>query len=269
MPYYEPFAGGAGAALGLLREGAVSAVYLNDYDPCIYAFWEAVLKQPVRFKKAIYDVSLTIEEWKKQRAIYRNEQHRKEKSFALGFATFFLNRCSRSGIMYGSAPIGGYGQDGAWKINARFNPSGLVERIRWLEKHRNRIYLSNDDALDFLAKSIPRGTGRKAIFVYLDPPYYTQGRRLYFNSYGEEDHRKLARYVKRQRVLKWMMSYDDNPFIRRLYGDMVRSHKSIQYSLQKRNRAQELLIAPWYVDLPDDSRRKRGQYDGDRGTRMN
>ncbi len=250
-PYYEPFVGGGGAALGLLQKGAVSAVHLNDYDPCVYAFWKAILEQSARFEKAIGEVPLTIEEWQRQKSVYKDASHRKRKSFALGFATFFLNRCSRSGIIFGSAPIGGYRQDGRWKIDARFNRIGLIERVWWLTKHRDRISISNDDALDFLRNGVPQGNDRKMVFVYLDPPYYTHGRRLYFNSYRDDDHRKLARYMKRQRTLKWIMSYDDSDFIRALYGDMIRSHKGMQYSLQKRNWTRELLIAPVYVDLPN------------------
>lgn len=249
-PYYEPFAGGAGAALGLLRQGVVSAVHLNDYDPCVYAFWRAILEHPMRFKKAICKIPLTLEEWKKQRAVYRDKEHRAEKSFRLGFATFFLNRCNRSGIIFGSAPIGGYRQDGTWKIDARFNRQGLIERVRWLENSRNSITVSNYDALEFLKGNVPRGNRRKSMFVYLDPPYYTHGRRLYYSSYGEDDHRKLAQYVKRQRILKWLMSYDDCAFVRQLYKNMIRSHKQLQYSLQKKMRAHELLIAPLYVDVP-------------------
>ena len=40
--YFEPFAGGAGAALQLLQDGVVSELRLNDLDPRIYAFWHAV-----------------------------------------------------------------------------------------------------------------------------------------------------------------------------------------------------------------------------------
>lgn len=250
-PYWEPFAGGGGAALGLLREGVVSHIHLNDYDPCVYAFWCAAIGQSARFVKAIRQIELDVDEWDRQRTIYEDETHRSAKSFELGFATFFLNRCSRSGIIVGSAPIGGREQEGKrWQIGARFNREGLVERIRWLEKHRHSISVSNEDALAFLTNCVPRGGRRGSMFVYLDPPYYTQGRRLYFSSYTRDDHRKLAGYVKRQRVLKWMMSYDDNSFIRNLYGKLVRSRKQFQYSLQERGRKEELLIAPMYVRLP-------------------
>ena len=47
--YYEPYAGGAGAALGLLKRGVVKDVHLNDADPRVYAFWRSSLHESNRF----------------------------------------------------------------------------------------------------------------------------------------------------------------------------------------------------------------------------
>jgi len=44
--YAEPFAGGAGIAWRLLLNGDMTEVWLNDLDPAIYAFWDAVVNQP-------------------------------------------------------------------------------------------------------------------------------------------------------------------------------------------------------------------------------
>ena len=43
--YYEAYAGGAGAGIKLLMEGAVSQIYLNDADYNIYSFWISVLDE--------------------------------------------------------------------------------------------------------------------------------------------------------------------------------------------------------------------------------
>jgi len=45
--YYEPYAGGAGAALGLLMSGRVSELFLNDADIRVFAFWRSLLDYPV------------------------------------------------------------------------------------------------------------------------------------------------------------------------------------------------------------------------------
>src|SRR3954452_9923727 len=88
--YAEPYAGGAGAALSLLYAERVSRILLNDADPCVFAFWDAVLNDTDRFLRLLDRTPLTIAEWRRQRAIYRAP--RRYGRLSLGFATFFLNR---------------------------------------------------------------------------------------------------------------------------------------------------------------------------------
>jgi len=246
--YCEPFAGGAGAALRLLREGTVSKIYLNDLDPCITAFWHAVLNESERFAETILSVPVSIAEWKKQRRVYSHRDVR--DSFKLGFATFYLNRCNRSGVLSGAAPIGGYAQAGKWKMDARFGREGLAKRVAKVAQRREQIHITNMDAREFLVKCLPRGHGRKHVFVYLDPPYYSNGNRLYLNYYSCEDHNNLARYMQRQGAFNWIMSYHDAQFIRDLYGAFTICQLPAQYSLQRKQQARELLIAPPHVHLP-------------------
>ena len=37
--YVEPYAGGAGAGIALLRQDAVQQLVINDVDPAVYCFW--------------------------------------------------------------------------------------------------------------------------------------------------------------------------------------------------------------------------------------
>ena len=247
--YFEPFAGGAGAALRLLREGVVSELHLNDIDHRITAFWNAVLDEPERFVETIRSVPVSIAEWKRQQRIYLDAET--SKPFELGFSVFYLNRCNRSGVLFGSAPIGGYEQTGKWRIDARFYRESLAERVLAIAKKREQIHVTNMDAISFLVKHLPRGKERKRVFAYLDPPYWSNGNRLYMNFYKEQDHKNLSRYVRQQKTLNWVMSYDDAHFIRDLYKTCGIFHLSLQYSLQRKQKAQELLIAPSHVRLPD------------------
>ena len=125
--YIEPFAGGAGIAIELLQRNVVSKIVINDYDKGIWSFWKAILTETNRFVEAIRTVPLTIEEWSKQRNICLNQKNK--YSFELGFATFYMNRTNRSGIIKGGI-IGGQEQSGRWKMNARFNREDLAKRIQ-------------------------------------------------------------------------------------------------------------------------------------------
>lgn len=248
--YFEPFAGGAGAALQLLMDGVVSELRLNDLDPRIYAFWHAVLNEHDRFVDAIMSVELSLTQWRKQRDIcLQPNQH---STFELGFAAFYLNRCNRSGILFGSAPIGGYSQTGTWRIDARFYRQTLAERIIRVAGQRERIQIANDDALTFLTKNLPRGKRRKQVFVYLDPPYVSNGNRLYLNNYHAKDHWNLAQYLRRQQMVQWVVSYDDTQLIRRLFAGCNISDIPLQYSLQQKKKTYELLITPSYLQTPPE-----------------
>lgn len=250
--YYEPFAGGAGAALHLLASGCVSEIFLNDADPCIYAFWISALNETNRFIQKIDSVPRTIDEWKKQQEIHSSPNS--YSTFDVGFASFYLNRCNRSGILKGAGPIGGIKQSGKWKLDARFNREALIKRLQAISSYREAIHFDNKDAIDFLKKYLPRGKGRENIIVYADPPYTSAGKRLYYNSLKQSDHQVFANYLLDQRILKFIISYDDCEFIRDLYSPFRQFRFSLRYSLQKKMEGCELLIVPPQLRIPDTMR---------------
>jgi len=246
--YFEPYAGGAGAGLELLRVDAVSEVWINDADPRVGAFWQSVLDETDRFVEEIARVPLTIEEWRRQAERCRHPDS--SNPFATGFAAFYMNRCNRSGVLSGAGPIGGYAQTGRWRLGVRFNREALVSRILSIGRLRDRIHVSCLDAIEFLQATLPRGKSRQQVLVFLDPPYVNKGQRLYLNSYEFRDHAALARYIGRQQTLPWVMSYDDTDLIRQLYSRHQIAHLPIRYSLQEKRQARELLIAPRRIALP-------------------
>lgn len=247
--YFEPFAGGAGVALGLLSSNIASEAILNDADYHIYCFWTSVLNENERFLEEIQNATLSIKEWQKQRMIYYKPE--KYSIFEIGFSTFYLNRCNRSGILAGAGPIGGYKQKGEWRLDARFNKDNLMTRIEGVGTLKDRIFIENMDAIIFLRKCLPRGRGRENVFVYIDPPYVSAGNRLYLNFYSDKDHRKLASYLLKQANLKWVVTYDDTLLIRELYSSCRRWLFYLGYSLQSKQKGKELLITPDWLLLPN------------------
>ena len=133
VTYVEPFAGGAGVSLELLFSGEVDHIVINDYDKAIYSIWRAIIDNTNQFVELIENTEVSIDEWYRQKNIYTNQSNR--YSVELAFATFFLNRTNRSGIL-AAGPIGGYEQNGAFCCRKRrkrrmgqyalcnFNPSG-------------------------------------------------------------------------------------------------------------------------------------------------
>jgi len=210
--YIEPFCGGAGLALGLLLTDSVSAIHLNDYDRAIYAFWYSCIRKPDALCSLIETVPCTMDTWYLQRETWLNRN--KAPLLNLGFATFFLNRVNRSGILKAGV-IGGKQQAGTYKLDARYNKDGLIKRIQTIGKLKSRIGIYNLDALDFMSgiqSQVPKNS-----LVYLDPPYVEKGPGLYTDAYKEADHRRLATWVQKKLKLPWIMSYDSHPLIKECY----------------------------------------------------
>ena len=242
--YLEPFAGGASVALALLYDDYVDHVHINDLDSSVYAFWSAALSDTEALCDRIRDTEVSIEEWHHQRAV-REDKHAPELDRA--FATFFLNRTNRSGILSGGV-IGGQAQSGKWKLDARYNRDNLIQRIRKVGRFRNRISITCLDAadllLDWIDQDDPNG------FVYLDPPYYVKGEGLYTNFYEHAHHEVIADLVARI-PSPWVVSYDGVPPICELYKDFKQLPYTLSYSAADRYRGNEVMFFSDGLRVPD------------------
>ena len=84
---------------------------------------------------------------------------------------------------------------------------------------------------------LPRWSDKGEIFIYFDPPYYEKGQRLYMNYLSGEDHERLRDAVS-SLDCKWVMTYDDNIEIDKLYEHYQRFHFSVNYSLANKKKAE-------------------------------
>jgi len=235
--YIEPYAGGAGAALSLLLLEKIDSIVINDFDPAIYAFWRAILNDTEAFIDKVENTPVTIEEWESQRKIYKDKD--KSNPLSLGFATFFLNRTNRSGILTGAGPIGGKSQSGQWKIDARYNKSALVEKIRLIAAYKDRIKATNEDGVALIKKYYQR----PEVFFYIDPPYFVKGADLYLNAFKYEDHKKLANTLNKYADAKWVLTYDNEEAIRELYPSRKQEPFSLKYSMHQDSKVgSEIMI---------------------------
>lgn len=227
--YAEPYAGGASVALSLLFEDFVDTVHINDLNPGVYAFWCAAAFDASTLCERIESTPVTVDEWHRQREVHMSLD---PDPMDLAFATFFLNRTNRSGIINGGV-IGGLHQTGPWKIDARYNKSELIHRIRKVGRHRSRIEVTQTDGAEFL-KPWTTG-GQPSTFLYLDPPYFVKGAGLYDNFYGPGDHAQIAGMV-RDLEHPWVASYDSAPEILALYQDSHSITYDLSYSAHKDSR---------------------------------
>ncbi len=233
--YLEPYAGGAGAALSLLADGTVKRIVINDLDPRINAFWRAITNQPDEFMRLFEAAPVTLKTWHQQRERYL--QGDTSDIPALGFATFFLNRTNRSGVM-NAGVIGGQQQSGNYRIDARYNKEELRRRLRFVSDNSHRITVLKRDGAAVLRTYLPKN----GTFAYVDPPYYAKGSYLYLNSLDEEAHAGLATVLRDRRDDNWVLTYDDAPEVRDLYRGLYQGTFELPYSAHVASRASERMV---------------------------
>lgn len=244
--YVEPFAGGAGVALELLFQEYVQQIHINDLDIAIYSFWSAVVNQPDCLCKLIHDTPVTMEEWEKQKEILTTRSD--TPSLEVAFATFFLNRTNRSGILKAGV-IGGKQQSGKWKLDVRFNKKDLINRIEKIASYQSRINIYNLDTADLL-KTLPKKLPDNSL-IYLDPPYYIKGQGLYRNFYEHKDHVEIRSLLDKIKNIPWLVSYDNAEEIDSIYTGYRKQVFDLQYTAQTKRVASEVMIYSDGLTIPD------------------
>jgi DNA adenine methylase len=245
--YAEPFAGGAGLAINLLISGHAKKIVINDLDNAVYSFWYAIVKHPSVIIDWLQNVEVNIDEWIRQRKIYKSNC---SGILEKGFATLFLNRCNRSGILSAN-PIGGINQTGSYSLTARFNKELLVSKIERIGSLANRIEVRNEDALKIIHLLGQRKCANKT-FVFLDPPYFVKGSALYMNHFKSHDHLNLAQSIKKS-LLSWMVTYDDVPQTRLLYQTHQLIPFDLNYTAFAQRNGKEILVLKNGLKIPSTS----------------
>jgi len=235
--YAELYAGGAAIAWSLLFEEYVRHVHINDIDPAVYAFWSSVLLQTDALCRLILETPVTMMNWRRQHSIIVDPAG--HSTLEIAFATFFLNRTNRSGIIRGGV-IGGKAQRGSWKLDARFNKHDLISRIQRIARYSHRITLYNLDAAEMLTDVTP-GLPTQSL-LFLDPPYYSKGKDLYEHHYAQDDHLHISRLINLATSHPWIITYDSTPVLTRMYSGARRIRYDISYSAQARYSGSEVMF---------------------------
>jgi len=145
---------------------------------------------------------------------------RKRSDFQKAIRFFILNRITFSGL----ADAGGYSEQAFEK---RFNGT-IVERLTKASKILPNTKITNKDYKDLLIK---KGND---VFIFLDPPYYSNTKSKLYGKRGcfHEDfnHKKFAEDMRKCKY-KWLITYDDDPEIRKLFSFAKIRPWKLQYGM--------------------------------------
>lgn len=248
--YLEPYAGGAGVALDLLFQGHASHIHINDADPAVYAFWVSVTKHSAELLELLASTPITIDEWFKWRSVLREDCT--ASLVEKGFATLFMNRTNRSGILKAGV-IGGKSQEGAYKLDARFKKDVISARILAIAERAKDITVYSEDSLALLKRC--KAFLPEESLIYLDPPYYVKGKGLYRNYYEHDDHVAIAKTIQAKSFKRhWVVSYDNSQEIRAMYEFSNLLTYDLNYTAQRRYVGNEVMFFSQDLVVPYSNR---------------
>jgi DNA adenine methylase len=136
----------------------------------------------------------------------------------------------------------GMTQSSPYKIDCRFNKVQIAKSIRESSALIQTVDIIFGDGINFLED---HALAMKAhSFVYIDPPYVTNGHKLYRYFFDEPEHERLADAVDELRT-PWLISYDNHQLIRDLYiGEQAKFVKTYQSLKGSRFVKEILLMSP-------------------------
>lgn len=239
--FVEPYFGGGSVGLYLLLNGYINKLVINDLDIDVFSFWQSVLYRTDELITLISNVPLNVNTWKGLKEVL--EEHDVNNRLLLGFATLYLNRTCRNGIL-NAGVIGGYEQKGNYKMDCRFNKMQIIYKIREIAALKDDIQIFEEDG----SKLIKQLDLDENSLVYCDPPYIEKGKTLYGVFFSKEDHETL-RDTLRETKSNWVLSYDDTPIIRDWYKGYTIKELNWKYGTTNGKTGEELLVFSKNINL--------------------
>lgn len=238
--YREPMVGGGSVFLALRQRFPNRRYWINDLNYELYCFWKVAQECAHQLADALH--RLRAETCDGRALFYRLlDRYGQGDEFERAVRFFALNRITFSGTV----DSGGYSEQA---FRGRFT-SSAIERVRQLQPLLQGVQITHGDYEPVVRAE---GTG---VFLFLDPPYYSATDSRLYGKRGELhtgfDHHRLMR-VLREAPHRWLLTYDDSPFIRDLYAEYTQVRWTLQYGMnnykQPTARAgEELFIANYPI----------------------
>lgn len=235
--YREPLVGGGSVFLAMkdLFGQRIGRYCINDLNYDLYCFWKHARDN---IGELVAEVQTFKEAYGNGRELWRflKVEDNMPSDFERAVRFFILNRITFSGTV----DSGGYSQSA---FERRFTQSS-IDRLRRLAPVLQGVEINYGDYEDMLHRE------GSHVFIFLDPPYWSAADSRLYGKRGELhtsfDHERFADNMRRC-PHKWLITYDDSPFIRDLFGFAHVVEWSLQYGMNnyrqdKAKRGNELFI---------------------------
>jgi DNA adenine methylase len=230
--YREPFVGGGSVFLSIKGLfGAFAHKYvINDLNSDLMAFWRWSRDDVSTLADSVEAFHQSYAQDGRGLYEFLRDERNMRSDFDRAVRFFIMNRITFSGVM----DAGGYSQQ---SFEQRFTTSS-IERLRALDRMLENVELLNGDYESLVM--LP-GEG---VFIFLDPPYYSATESRLYGVRGQLhtsfDHGRFAD-VMRQVSHKWLITYDDSPYIRDLFSFANIVEWELQYGMNnyKQDRAEK------------------------------
>lgn len=239
--YREPMVGGGSVFLALRQRFPDRRYWINDLNYELFCFWKVAQECAHRLADALYQLRAETRDGKA--LFYRLlDRYGQGDEFERAVRFFVLNRITFSGTV----DSGGYSEQA---FRGRFTTSA-IERVRHLQPFLHGVQITHGDY-----ESVVRAGG-EGVFIFLDPPYYSATESRLYGKRGELhlnfDHQRLVRILSEVNH-RWLLTYDDSPFIRELYADYTQVRWQLQYGMNNYKQptarpGEELFIANYPLE---------------------
>lgn len=204
--FREPFVGGGSVFIYQRQKFPAKSFWINDKYNELATFWFCLKNDS---EKLIEQVWKWKYEFTDGKTLYRflRENKKNFDNIETAAAFFVFNRVTFSG----TTEAGGYSRQAFEK---RFTDSS-IERLKGMPEVLENVKITG---LDY--KSVVEAPGEN-VFLFLDPPYFSATISALYGKNGSLhksfDHERFAETLKKCSH-KWLLTYDDSPFIRELFS---------------------------------------------------
>lgn len=238
--FREPFFGGGSVFFYLKQKFPSRQFWVNDKYAELANFWRQMQMNSEDVIAQVWKWKYEFRDGKKLHRFLRETTFNEAKNAA---AFFVFNRITFSG----TTEAGGFSEQ-AFRL--RFTDSS-IERLTKIRPLLPDVKVTN---LDY--EKVVLGKG-KNVFLFLDPPYFSAKKSALYGKNGNLhktfDHERFSKVLKKC-PHRWLLTYDDSPFIRELFSFANITNWNLVYGMRNvtknsKQAEQELFISNFTLDV--------------------